>query len=164
MDHGDMDHGDMGGGMDMCSMSMLFNWDVQHVCIIFKWWHIRGPLSLIISLLAIVVLGAAYEALREATRRYESRVSKHIETAPTDDDVTENTPFLWSGHRQVEVSKRAHIIKAALYAFQNFYALMMMLVFMTYNGWVMIAVTIGYFVGYVLFGTTTKATKDTACH
>jgi hypothetical protein len=38
------------------------------------------------------------------------------------------------------------------------------LVFMTYNGWVMVAVSLGAFVGYLLFGHSTSATKDNACH
>lgn len=38
------------------------------------------------------------------------------------------------------------------------------LVFMTYNGWVMIAVAVGAFVGYLLFGNNTSATKDGVCH
>ena len=38
------------------------------------------------------------------------------------------------------------------------------LVFMTYNGWVMMAVTFGAFLGYVVFGHGMSATKDGACH
>lgn len=38
------------------------------------------------------------------------------------------------------------------------------LVFMTYNGWVMVAVSLGAFFGYLLFGHSTSATKDNACH
>lgn len=35
---------------------------------------------------------------------------------------------------------------------------------MTYNGWVMIAVAVGAFVGYLFFGGRTQSTKDNACH
>lgn len=35
---------------------------------------------------------------------------------------------------------------------------------MTYNGWVMVAVTIGCFLGFVVFGQSTSSTKETACH
>lgn len=35
---------------------------------------------------------------------------------------------------------------------------------MTYNGWVMISMGVGAFVGYLLFGNDTPATKDSACH
>lgn len=43
-----------------------------------------------------------------------------------EDDGAETTPLLWIGKNAVEVSKRAHIVKAFLYAVQNFYAFMIM--------------------------------------
>jgi len=145
-----MDHSGMDMSAHRCNMNMLFTWNTENLCIVFRWWHISGPISLIISLLAVVALGAAYEALRSASRRYETFVNKRHEELPR--------------RNQVEVSKRAHVIKAFLYAAQTFYAFMLMLLFMTYNGWVMIAVTVGAFVGYLVFGNSTSATKDGACH
>jgi len=158
-----MDHSGMDMSADRCNMNMLFTWDTNNLCIVFRWWHIRSTPGLIISLLAVVALGAAYEALRAVSRRYETFATKRQEELPNG-AVTERTPFLWSGRNQVEVSKRAHVIKALLYAVQNFYAFMLMLLFMTYNGWVMIAVAVGAFVGYLVFGNNTSATKDGACH
>jgi len=38
------------------------------------------------------------------------------------------------------------------------------LIFMTYNGWVMIAVSLGAGLGYLVFGGSTPVTKETACH
>jgi len=38
------------------------------------------------------------------------------------------------------------------------------LLFMTYNGWVMLSVGVGAFIGYLVFGNNTSATKDGACH
>ena len=35
---------------------------------------------------------------------------------------------------------------------------------MTYNGWVMLSVSFGAFLGYLFFGGSTPATKETACH
>ncbi len=35
---------------------------------------------------------------------------------------------------------------------------------MTYNGWVMVAVSLGAFLGYYAFGDHISATKETACH
>jgi len=144
-----------------CNMNMLFTWNTENLCIIFRWWHIQTTPGLIFSLLSVVALAAAYEALRSASRRYENWVEKRTDEVPP---VTESTPFLWSGRNQVEVSKRAHVVKAFLYAVQNFYAFMLMLLFMTYNGWVMLAVGVGAFVGYLLFGNNTSSTKDSACH
>ncbi|PTB81441.1 Ctr copper transporter [Trichoderma longibrachiatum ATCC 18648] len=152
-------HGGHGGMQDMCSMNMLFTWDTTNLCIVFRQWHVRSTASLIFSLLAVVLLGIGYEALRS--------VSPAPQHAYRDDDeeiVTETPAFHRSGQNRETVSKRGHVIKATLYAIQNFYAFMLMLVFMTYNGWVMVAVSLGAFVGYLLFGHSTSATKDNACH
>jgi len=35
---------------------------------------------------------------------------------------------------------------------------------MTYNGWVMLAVAVGAFVGYLGFSVDMPATKSVACH
>ncbi|KAI1489264.1 CTR2 short splice variant [Biscogniauxia mediterranea] len=171
MDHGHGGHGDMDHGMPMpmCSMNMLFTWDTTNLCIIFRFWHIRGPASLVFSLLAIVAICAGYEALREGTRRYETWIGQAPDAAPNlDEQVTEDTPFLLAGRSSsreaATISQRARVVKAALYAVQNFYAFMIMLLFMTYNGFVMIAVAVGAGVGYYLFGSHTRATKETACH
>ena len=61
------------------------------------------------------------------------------------------------------------MIKAVLYAVQVFYSFFIMLLFMTYNGWVMLAVAVGAFAGYLIFGDANggggaSATKTVACH
>lgn len=56
--------------------------------------------------------------------RYEKHKLRF--SAVVGEDVTEETPLWWSGRNQVEVNKRAHVIKALLYAAQNFYAFMLM--------------------------------------
>jgi hypothetical protein len=55
---------------------MLFTWDTTDLCIVFRGWRITGTGSLIVSLLAIVLLTAGYEAIREASRRYEAYAGK----------------------------------------------------------------------------------------
>jgi len=164
MDHSHMDHGDMGHMKPaMCRMDMHFTWETSNLCIIFNSWHIRSTAGLIFSLIGVALLTAGYEALREGSRRYECYVEKHREDLPNDDD-TERTPFLWTGRQQVEVSKRAHVIKAVLYGIQVFYSFFIMLLFMTYNGWVMISVGVGAFIGFLFFGTNTTSAKVVTCH
>ncbi|KAJ3484419.1 hypothetical protein NLG97_g7053 [Lecanicillium saksenae] len=160
-----MDHG--GGGMeDMCSMSMLFTWDTTNLCIVFKQWHIRTTPGLIISLIAVVLIAMGYEGLRATSRLYEQSVQARIVSAPNApvQPVTETTPFLRPGQNHDHLTRRSHLIKSFLYGLQNFYAFGLMLVFMTYNGWVMVAVSLGAFLGYYVFGDQTAATKETACH
>ncbi|KAK0731250.1 Ctr copper transporter family-domain-containing protein [Lasiosphaeris hirsuta] len=164
-----------------CSMNMLFTWDYRNICVVFRQWQITSELSLFFSLLGIVALVAGYEALREGIRRYEAAATKRAESVPRKCDppehaeeldsesqsgaIAENTPlFLRSGQNRDNITSRAHAIKAVLYGLQNFYAFMIMLIFMTYNGWIMIAVSVGAALGYFIFGKRTTATKDTACH
>ncbi|KAK3382324.1 Ctr copper transporter family-domain-containing protein [Lasiosphaeria ovina] len=147
-----------------CTMNMLFTWNTENLCIVFRQWHVRSTAGLIFSLLAVVAIGVGYEALREGIRRYEAAANKRVETAPPPGSITENTPFLAAGQNKDEVTRQAHVIKAVLYGVQNFYAFMVMLIFMTYNGWVMVSVSVGAGLGYLIFGGRTPLTKETACH
>ncbi|KAJ8126667.1 hypothetical protein O1611_g6972 [Lasiodiplodia mahajangana] len=195
MDHTGMDHGDGGhGGMAMCKMNVrqlphnavpLCD-ALSHALFTPKYpWHVTGATSLVFSLLAIVAICAGYEALREATRKYElwlaTKEASYNRYQDNDDSnrveqgqeqVAETTPFLGierigggaGSSSEVPIGQRARIVKAVLYGVQNFYAFMIMLLFMTYNGYVMIAVAVGAGLGYYLFGSHTRATKETACH
>lgn len=159
MDHGDMDH----SNTHRCKMNMLFTWDTEDLCVVFRQWHVTGTLSLIWTLLGIVLLTAGYEAVREASRRYEAHSS-----AKRGDDIPnttsdESSSLLWPGRSARGVERRSKLVKAALYAIQVFYSFFIMLLFMTYNGWVMLAVAVGAFLGYILFGNS-SATKTVACH
>ncbi|KAI9828722.1 MAG: hypothetical protein M1832_001827 [Thelocarpon impressellum] len=176
MDHGNTGHGGTGhggmghGGMgEMCSMNvgapflsfpdnplnpsrgqMLFTWDTRNLCIIFRQWHVRGIPSLILSLLAIVALTAGYELVRDVSRRYEARCAEDVGSLP---------------RRGVRggIPEKGKLGRAALYAVQVFYSFFIMLLFMTYNGWVMLSVAVGAFVGYLVFGSS-SSTKSVACH
>ena len=71
---------------------MLFTWDTQNLCIVFRQWHIRSTFGLIVSLLAVVALGAGYEALRAASRRYENIVNKRVEAIPSKPPPSKHHP------------------------------------------------------------------------
>ncbi|KAI9886415.1 MAG: hypothetical protein M1823_001804 [Watsoniomyces obsoletus] len=142
------------GGMDhhkmMCNMNMLFTWDTTNLCIIFKQWRITGTISLILSLLGVVALTAGYEFVREMSRRYEQRHNQEMfKGLPKRDSRRDR--------------ERAKLGKAAFYAVQVFYSFFIMLLFMTYNGWIMLAVAVGAFVGYLIWGNS-SSTKSVACH
>ena len=52
---------------------MLFNWQVENTCIVFRWWHISGPISMILSCIAIFLIAAGYEWIRAYSKVIESR-------------------------------------------------------------------------------------------
>lgn len=66
---------------------MLFTWDTTNLCIVFRQWHVRSTASLVFSLLAVVLLGIGYEALRSVSRRYEASLATRLETVPSEFDI-----------------------------------------------------------------------------
>lgn len=102
-----------------------------------------------------------------------------------DDEDGERSSLLWLGQKAGGAEKKVKLVKALFYAVQVFYSFFIMwvvphlpgdlilvawpgtdlgrLLFMTYNGWVMLAVAVGAFVGYLAFGES-SATKSVACH
>ncbi|CAL5866144.1 uncharacterized protein PFLUO_LOCUS351 [Penicillium psychrofluorescens] len=169
---------------------MLFTWSAKNLCIIFPQWRITGPLSFLFSLVLIVILTAGYEAVRQITRRYEAahnqRLNAFTTTSTTGDDEIaagsstatanvsaeavhhqiqdEDSPLLVGRENRAALARRGRITLAALYAAQVFYSFFIMLLFMTYNGMVMLAVAVGAFFGYLLFADGTPAAKTVACH
>ncbi len=62
---------------------MLFTWDTTNLCIIFRQWHIRSTLSLLLSLIAVAALTAGYELVREMSRQYEASHVEFIKGLPS---------------------------------------------------------------------------------
>ncbi|USP77233.1 Copper transport protein CTR2 [Curvularia clavata] len=92
---------------------------------------------------------------------------KCIYAPPKDDGQTNESSSLLGPGRNGSLGRSTEqqmkIIKAVLYAVQVFYSFFIMLLFMTYNGWIMLAVAVGAFVGYLMFSQS-SSTKSVACH
>lgn len=129
MSHGSMSHADMDMGDDHCSMNMLFTWKYKNVCVIFSWWHIKKFSHLLFSFLAIVLLTYGYEYLKYYI--YKSQINRGVTAPSSDASVSSN------------VGRRNRLSQSCWYGLQVGYSFMLMLIFMTYNGWLMLAVVIG---------------------
>ncbi|MCJ1357996.1 MAG: hypothetical protein MMC33_007994 [Icmadophila ericetorum] len=188
---GHLDHGgmDMPSHRPMCNMNMLFTWDTTNLCIVFRWWHISNTFTLLLSLLGVALLTAGYEGVREVARRYEASSAEYANRLPRkslsssrfslcqpsqdewakrchsvdDDDEPSSPKWPFAGKLMKQSEQKTKTIKATLYAIQVFYSFFIMLLFMTYNGWIMLAVAVGAFIGYLTFGNA-SATKGVACH
>jgi len=146
MDHGG--HGDMDSGA-MCNMNMLFTWNTENLCIVFPQWRITGAFSLLLSLVAVAAMTAGYELVRTLSRKYDQSSQEYANSLP----------------RKVaaDQQQRSKMVKAGFYAVQVFYSFFIMLLFMTYNGWVMLSVAVGAFIGHLAFGDD-SGSKSVACH
>ncbi|KAH8119199.1 copper transporter [Phellopilus nigrolimitatus] len=163
-----MDHGDH-GGMDMggkCAMSMLWNTQIIDTCIVFPQWHVRSHASFALSFLAIVALGVFYEWLRAFSRGVDRRVARALadgkgkgRVSPTPGagfDVDEDAALL-TGRPSFKSSLTniptpARALRATLYGATVFLSFFLMLVFMTYNAYLILAVVLGAAIGHYYLG------------
>ncbi|KAF8938185.1 Ctr copper transporter family-domain-containing protein [Dissophora ornata] len=175
MDHGGGHDGGNDGGHDgghggnSCSMNMLFNWDTENLCVIFESWQINTPSALIFSCLIIIGLAASYELLRAQSCRYEERLiegaSKRRGGSSSNGIDEDETPLLSSRSISLRLSNQQQLMRAVFYMAQVFLGFFLMLIFMTYNGYLMASTVIGAGVGFFYFGgNSLSSTKTLSCH
>ncbi|KAI0266656.1 copper transporter [Gloeopeniophorella convolvens] len=191
-----MDHGDHGGHGDMdmgpkCSMHMLWNTQIEDTCIVFKQWHISSRFVFALSFLAIILISLGYEYLRAYQRAVDRRIALALSRGKGRDKSSvsgRSTPEL-SGPDVEEAGllsgrvRKAYAgtpvpifhrtFRAGLYGAQVFVSFFLMLVFMTYNAYLILAVVLGAAIGHFVYGAEMDvegilaggdAGKGVACH
>ncbi|CAM0135268.1 copper transpport protein [Umbelopsis sp. WA50703] len=166
MEHGDHD------GMNMCKMNMLFNWDVENVCIVFEWWRIETPFGLLLSSFVIAGIAAGYEFLRASSRAYDNQIiaaDKKKDTSrrmDLEDEQRENESLLSNTfvRQNTNMSQQQRVTRSVFYAILVAISFWLMLVFMTYNGFLMLSVVIGAGVGHYAFGGNLSSDRGIQCH
>ncbi|XP_033099121.1 high affinity copper uptake protein 1-like [Anneissia japonica] len=152
MDH-TMDHGDHGSDGGMNHMMQMTFYLSTSVTILFDEWKVSSVGGLIGSCVAVFFLAVLYEGLKVMREtllrrsvvnvRYKTmQVAKGSETVLTETHGAGETRWL-SG---------AHFLQTLLHVVQVTISYFLMLIFMTYNGWLCIAVALGAGTGYFLFG------------
>ncbi|KAI0169908.1 Ctr copper transporter family-domain-containing protein [Hypoxylon sp. FL1284] len=156
------------GGMDMggdCKISMLWNWNVIDACFISSSWHIKSRGMFAGSCIAVIVLGILLECVRRAAKEYDGYLVRKNATecaAPVQagsarenaDDSTK-TPaqattnaVSYAGYRP-KIYEQA--LRALLHTAQFVVAYFLMLLAMYYNGYFIICIFIGAFIGSFIF-------------
>ncbi|CAI4481420.1 AVB_G0025500.mRNA.1.CDS.1 [Saccharomyces cerevisiae] len=148
----DHDHSGMhmGDGDDTCSMNMLFSWSYKNTCVVFEWWHIKTLPGLIFSCLAIFGLAYLYEYLKYCV--HKRKLSQRV---------------LLPNRSLTKINQADKVSNSILYGLQVGFSFMLMLVFMTYNGWLMLAVVCGAIWGNYSWCTSYSPEIDDsslACH
>lgn len=163
MDHSGMDHSGMnhpgmnhGGDDDMCAMSMVFTWNYKNTCVVFNWWKIKTLHGLLLSCIAIALITGFYEYLKFYLYR-KNRDSEAVVTSTSATNGSLNSPS--------PLTKRYAVSRSLWYGVQVGYSFLLMLVFMTYNGWLMLAVVVGAIWGHYHWGVKCTPEAGTlACH
>jgi len=177
-----MDHS---APMVKCSMNMLWNTQIVDTCIVFRSWHVSSTASLIGSCIAIMALGVFYEYLRAFSKSLDTRIALSLvasgkgkrtssgRSSPSDEDAG-----LLTGRRMFKIPSTGtpvpfllRALRAALYGATVFLSFFLMLVFMTYNAYLIFATVFGAALGHFIFGATinidallSEEAKGMACH
>ncbi|KAI0311989.1 copper transporter [Amylostereum chailletii] len=172
-----------------CTMNMLWNTQIVDTCIVFKQWHISSNTVFAFSFLAIIAISVAYEWLRAYQKSVDVRValalsrgkgrspvSGRSSPALSGDDV-EEAGLLSGRHKKpaklTPVPVYARTLRAVLYGVSVFVSFFLMLVFMTYNAYLILAVVLGAAAGHFVFGAQmdvdailagSGSNKGMACH
>lgn len=168
--------------MHECTMDMLWNTNIIDTCIVFRSWHITSNAAFFFSFFLVVALGVSYEYLRIFCHRFDQNlvVSLTEKTkAPIRLPSTRSSPERDDSHsvsgRQprfsfpgIPVPLVSRLTRATLYGATVFLSFFLMLIFMTYNAYLILAVVLGAAIGHFLFNPTidisTSASKSMACH
>ncbi|GMG39203.1 unnamed protein product [Ambrosiozyma monospora] len=151
MSNMDMDMPDH-GGMKMCNMKMILNADTENICILTDKWMVETKFQLVLSLLVLVVATAFYEFVKRWSTSIEQRyisLNSGIAGVATENEL-----------RQLK-------IKSCLaYGLSVFYSFMIMLLFMSFNWWIMGSVVLGAIIGKFFFSLNSngKSVDSLACH
>lgn len=153
-DHGSMttghDHGSMSN--DSMMMQMYFYADYKAV-VLFKEWDIQTVGAMVGSCIGIFLLAILYEGLKYfreyLSRKYYAPVS-YVKTNEGGSEASSQvrTPMSF----KTSVTSASHYIQTALHLLQMIISYFLMLIVMTYNVWLFMAVILGCTVGYFFFG------------
>ncbi|KZV93416.1 Ctr-domain-containing protein [Exidia glandulosa HHB12029] len=153
-----------------CSMNMLWNTQIIDTCIVFREWHIRSQTGFLFALVVITGLGVLYEYLRIVQANYDRKVAVKLAVAkgktvapPSIHLNSEEAPLLSGSSPSLQsrslskVPSTQRITRALLYGSSVFLSFFLMLVFMTYNAYLIGAVVVGAALGHYVFGAEMDA-------
>ncbi|EFQ97091.1 high affinity copper transporter [Nannizzia gypsea CBS 118893] len=182
MHHG-MDHG-MGG--NQCKISMLWNWNVIDACFISSTWRITSRGMFAGSCIGVILLVMSLEFLRRLGREFDKHVagqpslfdsfgsgSSSTAAANSRSEYTEDSgspkptvpgsiglPQPMGGRHSPTLLQ--HTLRSLLHMVQFGVAYFVMLLAMYYNGYFIICILIGAFLGHFVFSWKSKDKSD-AC-
>lgn len=156
MDHSMMDHSmhskmGMGHdmpGMKMCKMSMTLNADYENLCILTDHIMVTSRFQLVLAMVGVGIFAFGYEYFKIFVDQLESRYAQFLQS----NTVT-------------ECERKAYKLRlSSAYAFSVGYSFIIMLLFMSFNIWVMFAVCVGAGLGHYFCDRPTSSTANLACH
>ncbi|NWH96345.1 COPT1 protein, partial [Aegithalos caudatus] len=150
---------------DMMMMAMTFHFSCENVPLLFSGLTINSPGEMAGAFVAVFFLAMFYEGLkiaRECLLR-KSQVSIRYNSMPVPGP---NGTILMETHKTVgqQMLSLPHLLQTVLHIIQVVVSYFLMLIFMTYNGYLCIAVAAGAGTGYFFFSWKKAVVVDITEH
>ncbi|TEY86394.1 hypothetical protein BOTCAL_0009g00210 [Botryotinia calthae] len=154
---------DMGGG---CQISMLWNWYTIDSCFISSTWKITSNGMFAGSCIGVILLVMSLEFLRRASREYDryivrqarnqlQHITSDVAIDPKIDgpgpDSTQTVVISQNNTQTFRPHLLQQIVRALFHMMQFAVAYFVMLLAMYYNGYIIISIIIGAFLGAFVF-------------
>lgn len=138
--------------MDMgssCKISMLWNWYTVDLCFIARLWHVRSQGMFAGLCIGVFLLVVASQWLHRFCREYDAALVTTISQPPA-------SPLAHAlSHRWLfapsTVPLPHHVVRSLLFTVEWGLSYLIMLLFMYYNGYIIILCILGALVGKLLF-------------
>lgn len=144
------------GGSDGMMMQMYFEAGYKAV-VLFQGWDIQTIGAMVGSCIGIFLMGILYEGLKYfreylSSKHYTSVTYNNVKTPGEAGSETSSQVNRTPMSFKTSVTSASHYIQTALHLLQMIISYLLMLIVMTYNVWLFMAVVLGCTVGYFFFG------------
>ncbi|THZ06626.1 Ctr-domain-containing protein [Aureobasidium pullulans] len=171
---------DMSGAMDMdmgmgsCKISMMWNWNTIDACFISESWHITSNGMFAGSCIGVILLVMVLELLRRLAREHDRVILAHhrrlvasttnenpanecacpttVSTSKAASTATASALATGIKTRAFKPTLPQQMVRALLHCLQFAVAYFIMLLAMYYNGYLIICIFIGAYLGFFVFG------------
>lgn len=168
------------GGSSSCKISMLWNWTVMDACFIARSWHITSKGMFAGSCIGVILLVMSLEFLRRSVKEYDRFIIKNHTAKYRNEHGSESGKSEGSAGAAACAPIPAfrpnifqQAIRALLHMMQFAVAYFVMLLAMYYNGYIIICIFIGSYLGSFIFhwepltaagtGNTSASKEATVC-
>ncbi|KAH6692970.1 Ctr copper transporter family-domain-containing protein, partial [Verticillium dahliae] len=153
-----MSHGSHSDDTDLqCQMEMIWNWNTVGSCFLAKSWYIRTEGMMVASSIGVALLAVTLELCRRACKEYDASIVAQMERSVTAATLT-NPSLLPPSSRSsptvrilsLRVSPLQQAIRSLMYAITFSVAYIVMLLVMSFNGYIIVAIFVGAGLGKFL--------------
>ncbi|KAL2421263.1 High-affinity copper transporter ctrC [Exophiala dermatitidis] len=144
------------GSASTCKISMLWNWNVKNACFLSRSWHITSNGMFAASCIGVAFLVVSLELLRRLSREYDvfilRQFQRNIAAASPDYKRPNCADSCRPGpqYATFRPTPLQQLVRSALHAATFGVAYIVMLLAMYYNGYIIISIFLGAFLGKFL--------------